>query len=143
MSIEAKWKANQDKAAFLKAFPGLLASWEESIGQTVEHVVPFQSGDGTAIIVFSNATFAVAPPITLEPRDIKAGLSVGRATLESKLPQAFAEYDRLTALDQEAGRKARMGNILGAINNNLDQIPELKDQIRMLVQSWEQETIQD
>ncbi len=143
MSIEAKWKANQDKAAFLKTFPGLLASWEESIGQTVEHVVPFQSADGTAMIVFTNATFAVAPPVSLEPRDIKAGLSVGRAALESKLPQAFAEYDRLSALDQEAGRKARMENIMGAINNNLDQIPELKDHIRMLVQDWEQETTQD
>lgn len=137
MSIEAKWKANQDKAAFLKTFPGLLSSWEQSVGQTVEYVAPLSSDNGTAMIVFSNATFAVAPPVTLEPRDIKAGLSAGRAVLEPKLPQAFAEYDRLSMLDQEAGRKARMENILGAINNNLDQIPELKDHIRTLVQTWD------
>ncbi|GJL62178.1 MAG: hypothetical protein NPIRA04_08320 [Nitrospirales bacterium] len=137
MSIEAKWKANQDKAAYLKKFPGLLSSWEQAVGQTVEHVVPLASDTGTAMIVFSNATFAVSPPVTLEPRDLKAGLSAGRSVLEAKLPEAFAEYDRLALLDQEAGRKARMENILGAITNNLEQIPELKDHIRTLVQSWE------
>ena len=137
MSIEAKWKANQDKVAFLKTFPGLLSSWEQSVGQTVEHVALLSSEDGTATIVFSNSTFVVAPPMTCEPRDIKAGLTAGRAVLEPKLPQAFAEFDRLTMLDQEAGRKARMENILGAINNNIDQIPELKDHIRTLVQTWD------
>ncbi|GJL50882.1 MAG: hypothetical protein NPIRA01_21090 [Nitrospirales bacterium] len=137
MSIEAKWKANQDKAAYLKKFPGLLSSWEQTVGQTVEHVVPLTSDTGTAMIVFSNATFAVSPPVTIEPRDLKAGLSAGRAILEAKLPEAFAEYDRLALLDQEAGRKARMENILGAITNNLEQIPELKDHIRTLVQTWD------
>ena len=137
MSIEAKWKANQDKAAFLKNFPGLLSSWEQAIGQTVEHVTPLTPEDGTALIVFSNATFAVTPPVTIEPRDLKAGLSAGRTLLEPKHPEAFAEYDRLSLLDQEAGRKARMENIIGAINNNLEQIPELKDHIRTLVQTWD------
>ncbi len=137
MSIEAKWKANQDRAAFLKTFPGLLSSWDQSVSQTVEHVAQLSSEDGTAIIVFSNSTFAIAPPVTVEPRDIKAALSVGRSILEQKHPQAFAEYDRLSQLDQEAGRQARLENILGAITNNLDQIPELKDHIRTLVQSWD------
>lgn len=137
MSIEAKWKANQDKAAFLKTFPGLISSWEQSVGQTVEHVAQFSSENGTAVIVFSNTTFAVAPPVTLEPRDGKTGLSAARAVLDPLNPQAFAEYDRLSLLDQEASRKARMDNILGAINNNIDQIPELKDPIRSLVQTWD------
>ena len=141
MSIEAKWKANQDKAAFLKNFPGLLSSWKETIGQTIEHVALLPSENGTAMVIFSNATFAVAPAITIEPRDLKAGLSVGRTALESKHPQAFAEYDRLSALDRETGRQARMENILGAINNNLDQIPELKDHIRTLVQTWDQKAL--
>ncbi|WP_447971175.1 hypothetical protein [Nitrospira sp. M1] len=137
MSIEAKWKANQDRAAFLKTFPGLLSSWEQTVGQTVEHVAPLGTDNGTAMIVFSNTTFVVAPPVTTEPRDLKAGLSAGRAALEPKHPEAFAEYDRLSMLDQEAGRKARMENILGAITNNLDQMPELKDHIRTLVQTWD------
>ena len=137
MSMEAKWKANQDKAAFLKAFPGLLSTWEEAIGQTVEYVALLPSENGTSIIVFSNSTFAVAPAVSLEPRDVKAGLSAARTVLEPKLPQAFAEYDRLSLLDQEASRKARMENILGAITNNLDDIPELKHHIRTLVQTWD------
>ncbi len=137
MSIESKWKANQDKAAFLKNFPGLLSSWEQTVGQTVEYVAPLSSDKGTALMVFSNASFVIAPAVSLEPRDIKAGLSVGRTMLEPKHPQAFAEYDQLSAVDQEAGRQARMENILGAINNNLDQIPELKNHIRTLVQTWD------
>ncbi|MGB0911433.1 MAG: hypothetical protein ACPGYT_13805 [Nitrospirales bacterium] len=141
MSIEEKWKANQDKAAFLKNFPGLLSSWEKTVGQTVEHVASLQSENGTSMIIFSNGTFAVTPAVTVEPRDVKVGLSVGRAALESKHPQAFAEYDRLSALDQEIGRQTRMENILGAINNNLEQIPELKDHIRTLVQTWDQNAV--
>ncbi len=138
MSSEAKWTANQNKAAFLKTFPGLLSSWEQTVGHTVEQVTPLSSENGLAMIVFSNTTFAVAPPVSVEPRDIKASLSAGRAILEPKLSEAFAEYDRLSLLDQEAGRQARMENILGAINNNLEQIPELKNHIRTLVQTWDQ-----
>jgi hypothetical protein len=51
--------------------------------------------------------------------------------------EAYAEYDRLLAKDREAIRAARLEKILGAIQNNLDQIPELRERIKQLVQRWE------
>jgi len=38
--------------------------------------------------------------------------------------------------DREATRAARMDKIIGAIQNNLEQIPELKDRIKALVKEW-------
>jgi len=56
--------------------------------------------------------------------------------LEPKHPKAYAEYDRLARLDKEALRAARLEKIIGAIENNLEQIPELKDRLRRLVDEW-------
>ena len=50
--------------------------------------------------------------------------------------QAYAEYDRLVQKDREALRAARLEKILGAIQNNLEQIPELKDRLKELVKEW-------
>ena len=74
---------------------------------------------------------------TSEPQELTAGLLEARDLLEPTHPEAFAEYDRLDQIDNNAGRIARMENILGAIRNNLEQIPELKDHIRQLVHEWE------
>ena len=137
MSMEAKWKANQDRAAFLKRFPGLVHSWEQTVGQTIESVNSQSSEHGLSVLIFSNSTFALAPPVSLEPRDIKSGLTSSRQLLEPRHPQAFAEFDRLSQADQDASREARLENILGAIHNNLDDIPELKNRIRSLVQTWD------
>jgi hypothetical protein len=38
--------------------------------------------------------------------------------------------------DRDATRAARLEKIIGAIRNNLEQIPELKDRIRRLVKEW-------
>ncbi len=136
-STEAKWKANQTKVAFLKKFPGLLQSWEKLAGHTVQSVTPLQSKPGGAVLVFTDGSFAVVPPLAPEPRDLKEGITVTRSTLESAHRDAYAEYDRLAHLDKEATRAARMENIFGAIQTNLGQIPELKDRIRSLVKEWQ------
>ena len=36
MPADEKWKANMEKVAFMKAFPGLLRHWEALAGKTVE-----------------------------------------------------------------------------------------------------------
>ena len=137
MSVEAKWKANQDKVAFLKTFPGLLSSWEQTAGRTVESVIVIESKPGAAVLVFSDGGFVVVAPPVLEPRELTEGLLGARSVLEGKHPEGFVEYDRLDDLDKEAGRIARLENILGAIQNNLEQIPELKDRIRSLAREWD------
>ena len=137
MSVEAKWKANQDKVAFLKAFPGLLISWDQTAGRTLEYIVSIDTKPGMAVLVFSDGSFMVAAPPIFEPRELTDGLLGARSILEKKHPEAFAEYDRLHNHDKEAGRIARLENIIGAIQNNLEQIPELKDRIRSLAREWD------
>jgi hypothetical protein len=56
--------------------------------------------------------------------------------LEPRHREAYAEYDRLARVDKEALRSARLENIIGAIHNNLELIPELKDRLRELVKQW-------
>ena len=56
--------------------------------------------------------------------------------LRALYPDAYREYEALAQRDREATRAARMENILGAIHNNVDDIPDLKDRIRALVNKW-------
>lgn len=136
MPVEEKWKANQEKVAFMKRFPGLTTAWEELRGKTIEHVVALPSKPGAAVLVFSDGSFAVVPPLVPEPRELGEGLGTARRFLESTHREAYAEYDRLVRKDKAALRAARLEKILGAIQNNVEQIPELKDRLRRLVDEW-------
>lgn len=136
MPVEEKWKANLEKVAFMKRFPGLATAWEEVRGKTIEAVLPLPSKPGAAVVVFSDKSFAVVPPIAPEPWQLTEGLGAARRLLEPAHQEAFAEYDRLVRQDQEALRHARLEKILGAIQNNLEPIPELKDRLRQLVDEW-------
>ena len=133
---EEKWKANQAKAAFLKKFPGLIQSWEETLGQPVQSVIPINSDSPRVVLEFSDGSFAIARPLETEPKFLREGIETARSTLELRHPEAYIQYDHLVEQDKEASRNARLKNILGAIQNNLDEIPELKDQIRSLVKKW-------
>ncbi len=44
-------------------------------------------------------------------------------------PYFMAALQHLQEKDAEAGRQARLAKILGAIGNNLDELPELKDEL--------------
>jgi hypothetical protein len=134
--VTEKWKANQEKVAFMKRFPGLTGTWQQTQGKTVQAVVPLSSKPGAAVLVFSDGTFVVASPIAPEPWELGDGLGAARSHLEPRYAQAYAEYDRLVGADREALRKARLEKIIGAIQNNLEQIPELKDRLRRLIQEW-------
>jgi hypothetical protein len=136
MATEDKWKANLDKVAFMKQFPGLLGSWEALKGKTVEAVIPLRGKQGAAAIICSDGTFTVAPPMVTEPYELGETLTVGRSLLEPKHTDAYREYDRLATKDKEALRQARLEKIIGAIENNLEQIPELKERLKALVKEW-------
>lgn len=135
MPVEEKWKANQDKVAFMKRFPGLLTAWDQACGKVLETTVPLEARSGT-VLVFTDKTFIVVPTLTLDPSEIKDALTVARPVLEPAHAQAYAEYDRLVAQDQAASREARLEKIMGAIEHNVAQIPELKDHVRSLVDKW-------
>lgn len=137
MSTEAKWQANAEKVAFMKAFPGLIRTWKEVHGKTVQAVEPLPGKPGAAVVVFTDGAFVVAPPLSPEPWELGEALKAARPRLAAKHRQAYAEYDRLVHKDREALRAARLEKILGAIQNNLERIPELKERLRTLVKEWQ------
>ena len=132
---EAKWKANQEKVAFLKRFPGLLRSWDKITGHTVTAVTSIEQSDAK-VLMLDNGTFAIVSPLAPEPKELRDGIEAVASRLRALYPEAYCEYEALAQRDREATRTARLENILGAIHNNLDDIPELKDRIRSLVKQW-------
>ena len=136
MPIEDKWKANMEKVAFMKRFPGLLDSWDPLTGKSVEAVIELKSKSGSAVVVFTDGAFVIVPPPSAEPYELGEALTAARQYLEPKHPEAYVEHDRLVKQDKEAQKSARLSNILGAIRNNVDQIPELKDKLKALVKEW-------
>ena len=136
MATEDKWKANLEKVAFMKEFPGLLGSWDALKGKTIEAVIPLKGKQGSAAIICSDGTFTVAPPMMTEPYELGETLTVGRSFLEPKHGPAYREYDRLVKKDKDALKQARLEKIIGAIENNLKQIPELKERLKALVREW-------
>jgi hypothetical protein len=136
MATEDKWKANMEKVAFMKQFPGLLGAWEALKGKTIEAVIPLRGKQGAAAIICSDGTFTVAPPMATEPYELGETLTTGRELLEPKHRQAYVEYDRLAKNDKDALKQARLEKIIGAIENNLEHIPELKERLKALVKEW-------
>ena len=136
MPADEKWKANMEKVAYIKAFPGLLHHWEQLAGKTVEAVTPLKSKAGAAAIVFTDGSLVVAPALTAEPYELGEALQASRRFLELRHGEAYVRYDQLVKKDKDAQRSARLENILGAIRNNMEQIPELKDRLKELVKEW-------
>lgn len=136
MSTEDKWKANQEKVAFTKQFPGLTLDWKSCEGKSVQAVIPLTGRQGAAVVVFTDASFTVVPPLAPEPWELGQALVDARAELEPKHKTAYLEYDRLTKKDKDALKSARLEKIVGAIQNNLEQIPELKERLKALVKEW-------
>jgi hypothetical protein len=136
MATEDKWKANLEKVAFTKQFPGLLLEWPRCQGKTVEAVTPLTGKQGAVVVTFTDGTFFVGPPLTPEAWELGQALVDARKYLEPKHQDAYKEYDRLAQKDKDALRSARLEKIIGAIQNNLDAIPELKERLKALVQEW-------
>ncbi len=136
MAVEEKWKANLEKVAFMKQFPGLLGGWEALAGKTITDVIPLKGKQGAAVLVCADGAFTILPPMATEPYELGEALTVARSLLEPAHQQAYVEYDRLAKKNKDALMAARADKILGAIQNNLEQIPELKDRLKELVKEW-------
>jgi diglucosylglycerate octanoyltransferase len=136
MAVEDKWKANLDKVAFMKQFPGLLGNWEALAGKTIKAVIALKGKQGAAVLVCADGAFTIVPPMAPEPYELGEALGVARTILEPTHQAAYVEYDRLVMKDRDALRSARVEKILGAIHNNLEQMPELKDRLKELVKEW-------
>jgi hypothetical protein len=136
MAVEEKWKANQEKVAFTKQFPGLTLDWKTCEGKSVQAVIPMTGKQGATVVVFTDGSFTVVPPLTPEPWELGQALVDARVHLEPQHKAAYAVYDRLVKKDRDALKSARLEKIVGAIQNNLEQIPELKERLKELVKEW-------
>ncbi|HSF68027.1 MAG TPA: hypothetical protein VLA67_11440 [Nitrospiraceae bacterium] len=136
MGVEDKWKANLEKVAFMKQFPGLLGNWDALAGKTIKAVIPLKGKQGAAVLVCTDGTFTIVPPMAPEPYELGEALKEARSLLEPVHQAAYKEYDRLLKRDKDALKSARVEKILGAIHNNLEQLPELKDRLKELVKEW-------
>lgn len=137
MAVEDKWKANQEKVTFAKQFPGLTLDWRSCEGKSIQAVVPLSAKQGAAVIVFADGSFTIVPQLAPEAWEFGQALIDAREQLEPKHQAAYAEYDRLAKKDKDALKSARADKIIGAIENNLEQIPELKDRLKALVKEWQ------
>ena len=138
MSVEEKWKANMEKVAWAKQFPGRLRTWAETVGRTVEAAVSWETQPGpvaglAAAVIFTDRMFLVAPGPEIEPAPLLAGLAAARSRLAAVYPEAYARLDQLTVSDRTLQRQARMEKILGAVRINMPEMPELKDRLLQLL----------
>lgn len=130
--VGKKWQTNMEKVAFAKAFPGRLVKWEMAVGKKIERVV-FVNAKETGLAVFDDGTFIFIPSPDPEPADLIQALLAGRIFIDRHHPEAYQELDRWIATDKEMQRMARLENIMGAIRNNLPQIPELKEKLKQFL----------
>jgi len=77
MAVEEKWKANLEKVAFMKQFPGLLGSWESLAGKTVTAVIPLK---GSREPQYWCAPMRLYYPASDGVGALRVGRSLGRGT---------------------------------------------------------------
>ena len=82
MAVEEKWKANLEKVAFMKQFPGLLGNWEALTGKTIKAVIPLKGKQGAAVLVCTDGTFTIVPADGAGALRVGRDLGRGRALLE-------------------------------------------------------------
>jgi len=131
-AIEEKWAANDQKTALIKVFPGLFLTWSDTPGKRINKVVSLKDGSG-AVLLMEDGTFTVASKIDPTIHQIYEGIQTLRPELEPRLSEAYRNLDKKVLQDKEMTRKARLEKILGAIQNNLPEIPELKEEIEKLI----------
>jgi diglucosylglycerate octanoyltransferase len=135
MHAEAAMERRKARAEFVRDFPGRLESWVQAVGKSVIHV--HGGRDGGTLVLFHDGTFLVTGPWTGSPDDLQVLLLEARLAIEPHQPAAYAQLDALRGAEAEAMRLGRMEKVLGAVQNNLAQIPELREALLNLLQARE------
>jgi hypothetical protein len=133
MTIEEKWQAAREKAAYAKEFPGMITSWDALVGKEIIQVLPLKRKP-FILLMFSDGTFTFAPSLDLDPSDLIPCLEEARPHLEAIDPEAYKRLDELAVKNRDFQRRARLEKILGAIKNNLAEIPELKAELKRFLE---------
>jgi hypothetical protein len=128
---EAALERRREKLEYAASFPGMLRDWAACEGKTVERVA---GTPGAPVVVFTDGTFLLAQPGAPKAEEALAALESAREALRAHHPEALAELDRRAAAEKEAMRLARMEKVLGAVESNLPRVPELRDELRRLLE---------
>lgn len=124
---EEKWKINRQKNEFARTIPCKVLP-NDTLKILYKTSLP--SAKSIELCVYENHTFSLSEPNAFEDAQLVIEcVELVRPYLEAFYPDFYQEYDRWVQLDKEATRKARLEKILGAIANNMAEIPELKDEI--------------
>jgi len=124
---EEKWKINRQKNEFARTIPCKIEP--NSMLKTVFKTF-LPSAKSIELCVYENNTFSLSHANTFDDAQLVIeSIEIVRPYLEKHYPDFYQEYDKWVLLDKEATRKARLEKILGAIANNMAEIPELKDEI--------------
>ncbi len=133
MFVEKKLRVNAKKVSFVKSFPGRLKNWDETIGKTIKEIVNLDEGK-PGLVIFSDASFFFVSSSEQEPALLLRSLLAAQTYLESHYQEAYKTLAQLIEEDKEMQRMARLENIMGAIENNLPQIPELKNALKQFLE---------
>ncbi len=128
MYAEQKWAASEEKTRFAKAFPGLLTDAEVLKTKIIESQI-LLNANGWTLTIFTDKTFTFEPIHLDDVPKFMAALRESRTHLYDFHKAAFDELERLTKRDQELTRLSRMEKILGAIVNNIVELPSLYDDV--------------
>ncbi len=131
-TVEKKWRMNARKVSFAKSFPGSLKGWHAAVGKKIEEIVLLEK-EKAEVVIFSDATFILVSSAELKPATQIKSLLKARPFLEPHHREAYETLDQLIDSDKELQRLARLENIMGAIQNNYAQIPELEAELSRFI----------
>jgi len=124
---EEKWKINRQKNDFARTIPCKIEP-DNNLKTIYKTFLP--SAKNVELCIYENNTFSLSQSNTFDDAQLVIeSIEIVRPYLEKHYPDFYQEYDKWVLLDKEATRKARLEKILGAIANNMAEIPELKDEI--------------
>lgn len=135
--MNEKHRANAELVEFAKNFTGLQTDIASLVGKEIISVIDIPTTN-SKILIFSDKSFIIHNALQIAPKDIILGLNeLLSCNMELPYTQDFMRYQELLQKDYELTKMARTENILGAITNNIKQIPELHSLIPELLSELE------
>jgi len=133
---EAALARRAEKQALVLSFPGRLADPKAAGGKTVACV---ETVDETTLILFADQTFLLVGPAATRADTLLQQILSLEHPLAQAQPEGWAELHRRIRAEEEAMRLARMEKVLGAVETNLPQIPELRSELLRLLEALPQD----
>lgn len=125
---------SDSRSSLIRTFPGMLHHPGEAAGRVVRIVLVVDNAPALVVILFDDDTFlpmrGSAAPSTI---DLAHAIHTVRPHLEARYGQAYRQLDAVMAEESDVARRARVANILGAIEANVPRLPELLDEIPKLL----------